>query len=196
MAARAGLDAASVIRAAVALVDEAGAEALSLAAIADRVGVKTPSLYKHVAGLEGVRRGLALWGIEELTRRLGRAAVGLAGDEALAAIAGAYRAFAHAHPGVYPFTLRAPAQDDDAMIAASEELLAIVRAVLAPYGLDQGGAIQAIRAFRSLLHGFVSLEQAGGFGLPVDLDESYARLIRLLAGSLRNEGQRPGAWGL
>jgi hypothetical protein len=40
--------------------------------------------------------------------------------------------------------------------------------------------IQAIRAFRSLAHGFVSLELAGGFGLPIDLDESYRTLMDLL----------------
>ena len=27
------------------------------------------------------------------------------------------------------------------------------------------------------MHGFVSLEQAGGFALPQDLDESYRRML-------------------
>jgi len=49
-------------------------------------------------------------------------------------------------------------------------------------------AIHAARAVRSALHGFVSLEAAGGFGLSEDVDESYARLVGLLD---RGLGGRP-----
>jgi hypothetical protein len=49
--------------------------------------------------------------------------------------------------------------------------------------------IHAIRAFRSLAHGFVSLELAGGFGLHIDLDESYRTLMDLLVNGL----ERPPA---
>lgn len=184
MAPRAGLDEAAVIEAAVALVDAEGLEALSLAALAERLGVKSPSLYKHVAGLDGVRRGLAVWGVRELTRRMGQAAVGVAGDAALLALANAYRAFAHDHPGVYPATLKAPEADDAEWNAANAALLDILVAVFRPYGLAQDELIHTIRAYRSLVHGFVSLEQAGGFGMPVDLDASFSSLIRLLVEGL------------
>jgi len=52
--------------------------------------------------------------------------------------------------------------------------------VLAGYGLTGDDAIDATRAMRSALHGFVSLEQAGGFGLPVDIDHSYSQLVLAL----------------
>ena len=53
--------------------------------------------------------------------------------------------------------------------------------VLAGYELRDDDAIDAIRAFRAALHGFVSLEVEGGFGLPVDVDRSFDRLVRGLA---------------
>jgi hypothetical protein len=53
-------------------------------------------------------------------------------------------------------------------------------AVMAGYGLDGDDAIDAVRAFRSGLHGFVSLEASGGFGLPVSVDRSFDRLVRAL----------------
>jgi len=50
--------------------------------------------------------------------------------------------------------------------------------VLAAYDLHGDDAIDAIRALRSTLHGFISLEAGGGFGLKVDIDRSFERLVR------------------
>ena len=182
---RPGLDEAAVVRAASDLVDAEGIEALALARLAERLGVRTPSLYNHVAGLDGVRGGLAVYGIRELGARLARAAIGRAGEDAVVAMAEAYRRFAKERPGLYAASLRAPAPGDEATTAASEELLGVVRAVLAPYGLRGAAETHQIRAFRSLAHGFVSLELAGGFGLPVDIDESFRHLIALFIAALR-----------
>ena len=180
---RAGLDEAAVLHAAAALVDAEGFESLSLARLAESLGVRTPSLYNHVAGLDGVRRGLALMGVRELRDRLARAAIGKSGADALVAIADAYRSFAKEHPGLYAASLRAPREDETALGEVAADTLAIIAAVLAPYGLRDEALIHAMRGVRSLAHGFVSLELAGGFGMPVNLDESYHELVRtLLAG--------------
>lgn len=189
MASRAGLDRAAVVDAAATLADAAGGREVTLADLAAHLGVRTPSLYNHITGQEGLRRELALLGVRELGARLGRAAIGKAGDDAVLALARAYRTFARERPGVYATTLRAPAPDDEALRAASEEVLAVLRAVLESYGLRDESAVHAIRGLRSLLHGFVSLELAGGFGLPVDVDESFVRLVRVFVGGLsRREG--------
>lgn len=187
---RPGLDEAAVLRAAAALVDAEGLDALHLGRLADALDVRAPSLYNHVAGLEGIRRGLALMGVCELRDRLARAAIGKSGEEALYAIADAYRQLAKEHPGLYAASLRAPDADDTALTAAAADVLAIIHAVLAPYGLQHEAEVHAIRAFRSVAHGFVSLEVAGAFGMPVALDESYRVLVRLLLLGLRR--QSPG----
>lgn len=186
MARRAGasLDRAAVVHAAAQLADTVGLEGVTLATLAAKVGVQTPSLYNHVAGLPGLRRELALLGLRELGRRMERAAVGRSGDDALVAIAQAYRAYAREHPGVYAATQRAPEGDDPAWAAAGAEVVGIVLAVLAGYGLEGDDALHATRALRSLLHGFASLETMGGFGLPLDLDESFRRLLVLFIAGL------------
>jgi hypothetical protein len=114
-------------------------------------------------------------------RGLDRAAV----VEAAVALAGAYGDFARAHPGLYAATQRAPAPGDPEWHALSAEVVGIVVA-LAGYGLRGDDAIHAVRGLRSLKHGFVSLETGGGFGLPLDLDESYARLVQAFAAGLRS----------
>lgn len=159
------------------MADEVGYQNLTLAAIAVRFGVALPSLYKHVSGLDGVQRGLAVVGLRELGERLAEATAGREHDDALRALATAYREYAHAHPGVYAATLRAPAADDAAHLAAAEDVLRIVFTLLESYGITGDDAIHATRGMRAAMHGFVALESAGGFGLPQDVDRSYAQLI-------------------
>lgn len=114
---------------------------------------------------------------------LGRAAIGLARDDALAAMAHAWRAWAGDHPGRYQIAERAPAPGDAGHQAVSDRFAAVIAAVMAGYGLHADDAIDAIRVFRvfrSALHGFVSLEANGGFGMPVSVDRSFDRLVHVL----------------
>jgi AcrR family transcriptional regulator len=188
---RAGLDRAAVAKGAAALADEEGFERLSLARLAERLGVRPPSLYNHVAGLEGVRRELALLGTRELGERLRRVAVGKTGDDALAAIAEAYRSFVKERPGLYAATLRASGSTDTPdprLRAVEEEVVGVVLAVVASYGLQGDEALHAVRGLRSVVHGFATLEVAGGFGLALDTDESFRRLVRTFIGGLRRWG--------
>ena len=61
--------------------------------------------------------------------------------------------------------------------AAASRLVDVNLAILRGYGLEGDDAIHAARAVRSALHGFVSLETGDGFGIPLDLDESFAWLV-------------------
>jgi AcrR family transcriptional regulator len=182
---RAGLSTASVVRAAGDLADADGLDALTLARIAASVGVRTPSLYNHVGGLDDVRRRIALVALRELGEALRDAAVGRAGDDALTVMAHAYRAYARAHPGRYAATQRAPATADADLTDAARGAVDVLLAILRGYGLEGDDAIHAARGVRSALHGFVALETGGGFGIPVDLDESFDRMIAALARGVR-----------
>jgi len=179
---RAGLSRAAVVETAGALADEGGLENLSLADLAGRLGIRKPSLYNHVAGIGNLRRELALAGLRELARSLSRAAVGRAGDEGLFALAEAYRAFVKQRPGIYEATVRSYRlydPDDPELGAAESEALEPVFAVLASCGTAGGEeAIHAARGLRSVAHGFATLEEAGGFGIFLDPDESFRRLVR------------------
>jgi AcrR family transcriptional regulator len=91
---RVGLTHERVVAEAAVVADEVGLESLTLAAVAKRVGVAIPSLYKHIDGLDALRRDLAVLGVRELTAAASAAAVGRAGRDALHAIAGAHRDYA------------------------------------------------------------------------------------------------------
>ena len=184
---RAGLDTEGVVDAAARLADAEGLEAVTLARLASTLGVRAPSLYVHVEGLKDLHLRLAVRGSTQLTEQLQQAATGRAGADALHAIAHAYRDYAQAHPGLYRALQRAP--EDERSKAAAEKLVGVVLAVLRGYGLTEDDAIHATRVIRAALHGFVTLEATGGFGYPLALEESYARLVRVLDRGLRRQEQ-------
>jgi AcrR family transcriptional regulator len=181
---RAGLNEALVVEEAGRIADELGLSRLTMAAVAERLGVRQPSLYKHVENMEDLQRSISLRAKRDLADVLGRAAIGRSRGDAVVSLARAYRAWAHEHPGRYAATQRAPAPGDADDEAASRAAIQVVFDVLAGYGLRDDDAVDAARALRSALHGFVTLEAAGGFGLPVDIDRSFERLVSGLATAL------------
>ena len=184
---RAGLTPDLVVAEAASLVDESGTARLTLAAVAKRVGVALPSLYKHVDGLDDLHGRLAVLAARDLGEVLRRAATGRAGADALRAMAEAYRGYAHRHPGRYQYLLRAH-PEDPAYAAAATEVLGVLLGVFEGYGVRGDDAVDAARFLRSTLHGFVSLEAAGGFGIPRSVDRSFDRLVGSLDRAL-------GSWG-
>ena len=183
-AARARLSTASVVDAAMGLVDEQGRAALTLAAVAARTGVATPSLYKHVRNLEALQQKVSARATAGLADALSAAVAGRSGEEALRSMAHAYRGYAMAHPGRYPMTQRVPDPQDPEHVAAGARAITAVFATLHGYGLQGDDAIDATRMIRSAIHGFVSLDVEGGFGLPQDVTRSFEKLVSALHVSL------------
>ena len=106
------------------------------------------------------------------------------------AVADAYRAYAHAHPGRYAAAQRAREMSrSDEAVAASAAAVEVVLAVLRGYGIEGEEALHATRGIRAALHGFVLLEAGGGFALDLSIDESFTRLIATLDRGLRRVEQ-------
>jgi AcrR family transcriptional regulator len=184
MSHRVGLDESTVVEAAARLVDEEGIEQLTLSHLAERLGIRTPSLYNHITSLSGLKHDLTLYCLRDLHNRLLRATSGKSRAEAIVALADTYRAYGRETPGRYAFSLQAPDPGDQEVLVIAQQLVDVVRAVLAPYALGEEEAIHAIRSLRSIVQGFISLEIAGGFGMPVDMDASFHWLIDLFIAGL------------
>ncbi|WP_341717779.1 WHG domain-containing protein [Micromonospora sp. FIMYZ51] len=177
---RAGLNPQVVVRAAAELADEVGYDRLTLAELASRLGVALPSLYKHVRGADALAQKISALATAELADEMMTAAAGRSGADALRAVSIAYRSYARRHPGRYAASQRVPDPADPAHLAAAERAVGVAYAILQGYGIDGDAAVDATRMFRAAVHGFVSLEAAGGFGLPREVDPSFAQLIAAL----------------
>ena len=190
---RAGLTAAVVTAAGAGLADEAGLAQLSMGAVAEQLGVKTPSLYKHVVGLADLTHRIAVLATTELDDAIRDATQGRAGEEALRAAADAMRRFITRHPGRYAATIGArPDGPEDPLALARERSLSAFAAVLRGYRLDAGEEIHALRTLRSMLHGFITLEVAGGFQYATDITTSFTWMTELLHEGLRARSREGG----
>jgi AcrR family transcriptional regulator len=174
---RSGLNTDLVIDAAVRLADAEGLEKLTLKRVAQEVDVRPPSLFSHVNGLSDLRRLLQLRALHEMAERCGRAAIGRAGDDAVLASATAARDFAREHPGLYAASLGAPPADDVELTEAAARFIGIFFDAMRQYGFQSTEAVHAVRGLFSTVHGFIMLERAGNFGIPVDVDQSFRWLI-------------------
>lgn len=181
---RRGLTEQTVVAAARRIADADGLDAVTIAAVAADLGVRPPSLYNHVGSRGALLDALGAGALEELASAMATAAAGLAGDQALLAVAQAMRAHALAHPGAYAATTRVAADSDARLQAAGAAVMDVVWAVLRGYDLDGDDAVHAARAVRSLVHGFLTLEQAGGFAMAADADASFAWAVGALASGL------------
>src|SRR4029450_13579778 len=178
---RAGLTTDAVVDVALAVIDEKGLEALSLAAVADRAGVAAPSLYKHVGSLAGLRDLMAIKVMRQMTAHFTAVVMGRSRDEAVEALMRSYRAFAVRNPARYALIPRDPLHRDG-MAPAGQEMLEVFVAVMRGYGLDAAAVTHAIRRLRAAVHGFADLEINGGFGLAEELEEAYDQLVSMFVG--------------
>lgn len=182
------LDKNAVVQAAADLLNAEGVNALTLSALAEKLGIQTPSLYNHINGLPGLQRELAVLNARFFADRLGEAAIGKSGAELFMQVSQAFREYVKEYPGLYMSMLRSsgtqPVIDKDLQYE-EERAMKVGLAVMASLGLQGEDAVHGLRAFRSMVHGFATLEVAGGFGLPQDCDESFRRLVSALVAGLQ-----------
>ncbi|GAB7045385.1 TetR/AcrR family transcriptional regulator [Catenuloplanes indicus] len=172
-----------IITAARDLLERDGLAGLTMQAVATRVGVRAPSLYKRVRGRDDLIRLTAEASVRDLGEAL--AAVETTGEprRVLADAVRAFRAFAHAHPAAYHLIFAsapgAARPDPGAVADAAAPVLRVAAALAGPEH-----ALEAARTLTAWAHGFVSMELAGAFNLGGDVNDAYEFGITRLADAL------------
>lgn len=163
---------ASVIAAAArAIVEEEGVDRLTMRRLAERLGVKAPSIYKHFRNKEEVEAAVIATTLDDVGEEL--AAAARTSSDPLAAIAGAYRAFALAHPHLYRLMTERP--------LPRHLLPPGVEARAASPLLGAAGSIDRARAIWAFAHGMCQLELVGRFPADADLDTAWREGIAAFA---------------
>jgi AcrR family transcriptional regulator len=179
-----------IVNAALTFLDREGWDALTINALATQLGTKGPSLYNHVVSLEDLRRAVRMRVIDDIITMLNRVAEGRVGDDAVLVMAGAYRSYAHHHPGRYSAFTRMPLSGDDPeFTAATKGAARPVMEVLSSYGLDIEQAFYASLEFWSAMHGFVLLEMTGAMD-GVDTDTVFSDMVLRLAAGMERRSER------
>jgi AcrR family transcriptional regulator len=174
-----------VVETAARVAEEHGPAAISITRIARELGVRQSALYRHVDGVEALLQALALRAQRSLLSRITRAGIGRARDEALSAVAVAWRSYVHEQPGAYSSLSQVVTDRDPVLEQSSDDISGVLELALRGYALSPERTAQVATCVRSTLHGFCLLEKDGGYPGPYDVDENFDRLIRLLIAGIR-----------
>jgi AcrR family transcriptional regulator len=155
-----------IVDAALALLESEGERALSMRRVAERVGIRAPSIYEHLADKRALEAAMISRGFELQTAAVEAAVEGA--DDSAAALAQAYRAFALAHPHLY--RLMTARELDRGLLAEGVEQRAAATLVAAA-----GGDADLARAMWAFAHGMTILELDRRFPPDADLDAAWRR---------------------
>jgi AcrR family transcriptional regulator len=158
-----------IVAAARALLDEEGAEALTMRRVADRLGIRAPSLYKHLSGKHELEAAVISQGFAESAEVFEEAVAGSA--DPLGDLADAYRAFALERPHLYRLMTERPLRRD-LLEPGVEERAA--RPLVEAAGGDEAIA----RAAWAFAHGMTVLELNGRFPPGADLAAAWREGLR------------------
>lgn len=181
-----GLDRGRIIEAAAAIADERGIANVTLKVLADELGIRPPSLYKHFAGgLDELNEELMLYGWRCLESEITGAAVGRSGDAAIMAICNAYRGFAGRHKGLLDAMQWYNMYCSEENLQATQGTIDILFRVLEAYGLTEKQKVHCVRMLRGFLQGFSAIEVHGGFGAPTPLDDTFDFAVKTILSGIR-----------
>ena len=188
---RTSLDA--IVRAGRDIIEAGGLAGLTMQAVATRVGVRAPSLYKRVGGRDDLIRLITEATVRDLEARLEIAAPTTDAGATLRELARAYRAFAHERPAGYRLIFApesdAARGDVELLARASAPVLRIAGALAGP-----DHALAAARTITAWAHGFVSMELAGAVRLGGAVDHAFEFGLERLAGALTSHHRATADW--
>lgn len=168
---------------ALAVVDSLGFDAVTLAVVADRLGVRSSALYTHVDGVDGLRCVVATESTRSLTGALRTATIGRARADAVLGLGHAYRDFALEWPGRYMGTQFTPARPPAELVQARSELDEVFELVVAGYGASTDPA-HAAHTARAAICGFVVLEHRTPFADTSSAGTHFDHLLEMVVASL------------
>ena len=183
-----GLKKVIIVDAAKELIEQEGFPAFSMRRLAEKLNVKTASLYAHIESMDALFTEIGLSALREQRDCLLNAIGGQDGDAAVTALAESYRRFAAEHAELYKIIMQMPSGNDAVLKEAAAMTAEPFMRVLADYRLTEAQKMHWQRALRGLMHGFVSEEQAGYFShYPVSAEESYQIAVRCMIDGLHKE---------
>lgn len=168
------IDKNSIIETVANIVDCNGIDSLTIKMIADKLGVKSPAIYKHYKkGIKEIKKELAFFAWKILDEKIVRNTVGKSKDDAIRMICESYRDFAHEHKGLFNATHWYNSYSSIEESNATKGIINSLYQVLDGYELNKEQKLHTLRFFRAFIQGYVDLEINGGFGDKISTSESF-----------------------
>lgn len=183
-----GLNKKIIVDTAKELIEGNGFDEFSMRKLADRLEVKTASLYTHIESMESLFTEVGLSALRQQRDCLLKAIGERHGDSAVSALAESYRRFALEHTELYKLIMQMPSGNDEVLKEAVAMTAEPFMHVLCDYDLSEECRMHRQRVLRAMMHGFVSEELAGYFShYPVAVEESYKAAVACVTDGLHKK---------
>lgn len=169
-----------VIREAAHMANKIGIEKLSLKTLAAQLGVKSPSLYNHVDGLDDLKQQVMLYGWKEMEDRIIQAVIGLTGYDAVRAMCYAFHEYATENQGVFSAMLWYNQFENEQTREVTSKMFSVFLKITKSLNISQDNCFHLVRMFRGFLEGFALLEIHHAFGNTQPIEDSFDMSINIL----------------
>lgn len=147
-----------VIEVASDIADKNGLNSVSLKSVAEKLNIKTPSLYNHIGGLDDLLRNIAHRGMRIMNERMTQVAIGISGDAAIHAVSIEYFNFIIEHPGIYETIQWATWHSNDETAQILEKYNTILTTLIISCQLRTEKIDEILNLFTGFLHGYTTLQ--------------------------------------
>jgi AcrR family transcriptional regulator len=184
---KAGLHRMMIIETAAIIADERGIAHVTPKVLAEKLGVKPSSLYKHFhGGLDELHKELMLHGWHTMENKITKVAIGKSKDDAIIAISYAYRNFAVDHKGLFEAMQWYNMYQSEEHLQATQGMVSVFFQVLDSYELNVEQKVHIVRMFRGFLQGFSSIESHSGYGNPLSLNDSFEFALKTILNGIHD----------
>lgn len=176
-----------VIETACKIADEQGLNNLSLKAVAEKLNVRTPSLYNHIKSLDDLLREVAHKGMRSMNEQMAQVAIGKSGDIAMKSISVEYLNFIIEHPGVYETIQWATWHGTNETAEIFENYIKILSTIILSYNFPSESTDEILNLFTGFLHGFTTLQVRYAFSDPKKVRNDLCNSIDTILLGLRQK---------
>lgn len=179
----------AVIQAASEIADEKGLHNLSLKVVAEKLGIRTPSLYNHISSLEELLRAVAHNGMRQMNERMTQAAIGKAGTVAIKAVSVEYLNYMIEHSGVYETIQWVTWNGTEETSSLFNEFSSLLVTLIKSCNFNEANTNEIMNMLIGLIHGYTTLQLRYAFDEPDKVRHSLCdALDTLLSGIQIRDG--------
>jgi AcrR family transcriptional regulator len=168
---------AAVIQTASDIADEKGLNNVSLKVVAEKLNIRTPSLYNHIESLDDLLRQIAHSGMKAMNERMSQNAIGKAGDIAIKSIGIEYLNFMIEHPGIYETIQWATWHGNDETAKIFDNYISLLTTLILSCHLKNPKIDEILNLLTGVLHGYTTLQLRNAFENPNDVRQSLCNTL-------------------
>ncbi|AOY74669.1 TetR/AcrR family transcriptional regulator [Clostridium formicaceticum] len=156
----------AVIQAASDIADEKGLNNLSLKVLAEKLNIRTPSLYNHIDCLDDLLRAVAHNGMRQMNEQMKQAAIGKSGTVAIKAVSVEYLNYMIEHSGVYEIIQWATWHGTEETASIFDDYLSLLITLIKSCDFSSTYTNEILNMLTGIIHGYTTLQLRYAFSNP------------------------------